>query len=570
MIPRLGFGLAAAVCAALLGLAIPQALRWIVNDTLTGGGERRLWLGVAVVAALGIGEAALIVTRRRTLVGPGTRLESDLRVLLFSHLSDLPLSVHGRYSGGQLLSRTISDVRRFRRWLIFGLSQTCVNAITIVAGVVLILWIDWVLGLVYLVGSVPALALSFRARGRYAVLSRRAQDQAGDLAATVEEAVHGIRVLKAFGRERDALDGFTERAGALRRTELGKAGQRAVMTFAVTGVPDILLAALLFAGLHEISTGDLTVGGLLAIFTLTAVMGGPLERLSEQFAVSMEAKTALDRFLELLDHRRGIADPAQPRPVPDGRGQVVFDRVSFSYDGTQPLLRDVDLVIEPGETLALVGLTGSGKSAIGQLIPRFWEASAGAVRIDGVDVRELRRHDLRRLVAVAFEEPVLFSASVRANVTLGAPEATDEELWEALEIAHADFVRELPDGLDTRIGEEGMSLSGGQRQRLSLARAILCRPRVLVLDDPLSALDVHTEAAVSRRLRTRLAGTTTLLIAGRLSSIALADRVAVLHGGRIVATGTHDDLAAGSAVYRSIVYGEPHAAARPAPTVVGT
>lgn len=559
LVPRIGIGLVAATGAAVLGLAIPQALQYIVNDTLADGGVRELWIGVAVVAVLGIGEAALIVARRRLVIVPGTKLESDLRVLLYEHLVELPPSVHDRYSGGELLSRTMGDVRRFRRWLVFGLTQTCVNVFTIGGGVVLILSVDWALGLIYLAGIVPAVLVSFFARSRYAVLSRRGQDQTGDLGSTIEQSVHGIRVLKAYGREHEALAGFTDQADELRETEIGKARQRAVIAFAMTGVPDALLAVLLIVGLHKVSAGQMEVGGLLAVFATTAIMSGPLERLSEQFAVSMEAKTAMARFLELLDHHNQVADPEHPAPVPQGGGRVVFDRVSFAYDDTGPVLEDLDLVLEPGETLALVGLTGSGKTAIGQLIPRFWDVTEGAVRIDGTDVRDLRRRDLRRLVAVAFEDPILFSATVRENVALGAPAAGDDEVLAALDVAQAGFVHDLPAGLDTRIGEEGMSLSGGQRQRLSLARAILARPRVLVLDDPLSALDVHTEGAVAARLRAHLAGTTTLLIASRPSTVAIADRVAVVHDGRIVAAGSHDDLVTGSSIYRAVVLGDSRA-----------
>lgn len=557
MVPRVALGLIAAIAAAGLGLAIPQALQYITNGTLAdGGGTKELWIGVGVVLLLGLGEATLILVRRKLVIVPGTRLESDLRVALYEHLAQLPTSIHDQYSGGQLLTRTISDIRRFRRWLTFGLTQTCVNSFTIVAGMLLLLWTDWVLGVIYLVGALPALALSFRARSRYEKLSRRSQEQIGDLGGTIEESVHGIRVLKAYGRENEALHSFSVQADELRQTELRKAGQRGVIAFAMTSAPDALLGVLFVAGMYRISTGDFTVGGLIAMFAIAAIMTGPLERLSEQFAVTMEAKTALNRVLILLDHFNDLDDPDNPATVPVGPGEVTFSDVSFAYGESDPVLHELDLTIKPGETLALVGLTGSGKSAMGQLVGRFWDVNAGQVRIDGTDVRDLALHDVRQLVAVTFEEPVLFSATILDNVTLGAPDASEEEVRLAIEVAQAQFVYDLPEGIHTRIGEEGLSLSGGQRQRLSLARAIVARPRVLVLDDPLSALDVRTERIVATKLREHLADTTTLLIASRPSTVAIADRVAVLHNGKIAAIGTNAELQESSEVYRMVVLGE--------------
>ncbi len=557
IVPRLVAGIAAALAAVGFGLAIPQALRHIVNDSLApGGSTTALWIGVAIVAALGTAEAALIVARRRLVLVPGTALESDLRVKLYAHLVQLPAAVHDQYSGGQLLARSVSDIRRFRRWLTFGLVVTFVNSLTIIVGMSLIFSIDWRLGLIYLSGTLPALVLSFRARRHYRVLSRLSQDQAGDLGATVEESIHGIGVLKAFGRELEALEEFSDQAEELKTTEIGKAKQRAFISFLMSTIPDALLAIVLVLGLFLVADGELTTGALLAVFATAAIMSGPLERLSEQFAMSMDAKSAIDRFLEVLDMQNTLDDPESPVAIVPGPGLVEFREVTFGHHGVPSVLRDLDLEIRPGETLALVGMTGSGKTALGQLVARFADVSSGSVRIDGIEVRDLTRHDLRTLVSIAFEDPILFSATVRDNVALGAPGASDDEVWKALDVAQADFVSLLPEGLDTTVGEEGMSLSGGQRQRLSLARAILPRPRVLVLDDPLSALDVRTEGLVAARLRTHLAGTTTLLIASRPSTVAIADRVAVIDSGRIAAIGTHDELAATSAIYRKVVFGE--------------
>ncbi len=560
--PMLALGLLSAVLAAAIKLLVPQALRVIVNDSVaTSAGEIALWIGVGVVAALGIVEASLVSMRRRFVIRPGTVMESKLRVPLYRHLAELPASFHDRWTGGQLLSRSVSDIRRIRRWLSFGMIMTCTNFLTIVAGSTLLLLTNWMLGTLYLLVVLPAFALSLRARREYRTLSRRSLDQIGDLGTTIEESVQGIRVLKAYGRELHALEDFSEQAEELRSTELGKARRRAFITLVMSAAPSSALAVILVISVFLVSAGTLTTGALLAFFATAAILAGPLERLSEQFAMSMEAKTAIDRYFDALDVANDLQDPVAPAVIPDGPGAVTYEGVSFGYratDGTvRPALERIDLDIRAGETLALVGLTGSGKSTLAHLLPRFHDVIAGAIRVDGVDVRDLTRHDLRGLVSVAFDEPVLFSTTVRENVALGRPDATDDEVRAALDVAQAGFVDLLDEGLDTRIGEEGVSLSGGQRQRLSLARAVLARPRVLVLDDPLSALDVRTEAAVAARLRSHLHDTTTLVVASRPSTVAIADRVAVLHRGRIAAIGTHQELLEGSALYRQIHSGLP-------------
>ncbi|QEO09456.1 ABC transporter ATP-binding protein [Protaetiibacter larvae] len=547
-------GLTMAGLASLVGLAIPQVLQRIVNGSLGSPDGSALWWGVGVVAGLGVLEAALITARRRFVLTPSTRLESTLRVRLYEHLLDLPPAFHDHWPGGQLLARSIGDIRVFRRWLSFGAIMLMVNTLTIAVGIALMVSVSWPLAVIFAVFTIPAFVVSVRSRARLRGLSRRSQDQSGDLSALIEESVHGIRVLKAFGRELEALADFSEQAEDLRDTELGKARERALVTLVMTSLPEVALAASLVVGAFQFAAGNLTTGGLLAFFATAAIVSGPLERLSEQFMMSVQAKTAIDRYLEVLDIENELTDPDDPIAVPEGSGRVELRNVVFAYHPTgSPVLDGVELVLEPGETLALVGLTGSGKSTIAQLIPRLYDVSAGAVEIDGVDVRRLTRQQLRGLVGVAFEEPVLFSASVRENVALGRPDAHEAAIREALEVAHADFVDGLPDGLDTVIGEEGLSLSGGQRQRLSLARAILGRPRVLVLDDPLSALDVRTEARVTERLREYLAGTTTLVVAHRPSTVALGDRVAVVHDGRIAAVGEHRALLATNPLYRSII-----------------
>ena len=569
-LPRIALGGLTALGASLLALAVPQVLRVIVNGPLLSeGSQRGVVLGALVVLALGVLEAFLVWCRRALILTPGTAVERDKRTDLFRHLLDLPVEFHDRWSGGQLLSRVMSDLSTIRRWTVFGLVMLLVSSTTVVVGIGLMMWTSWVLGLVYLVGAVPMIWLGFRFRENYKVVARQARDQAGDLATTVEESVHGIRVLKAFGRGNDALEDFARQAAALRAVEVQKASTQSRVSFALSAIPEAILAVSLGFGVVLTSRGELSVGALVAFFATAAVVNAPVERLGMLLAMTLDAKAATDRYLQVMDTGSAVRDPASPAQLPpaDPAGSRVELRgVHFGHPrgvdaegnprGGSDILAGIDLVLEPGETMALVGLTGSGKTTLLQLVPRLYDVTAGSVRIDGVDVRDLTRADLRAAVSIAFEDPILFSASVRENVLLGTdltgPEA-DDLVTEALEVARAGFAYGLPDGLDTVIGEEGLSLSGGQRQRVALARAIAVRPRVLLLDDPLSALDVTTEAAVTARLRDMLTGTTTLVVAHRPSTVALADRVAVLEDGRITGVGRHADLLTSHPHYRYVL-----------------
>jgi len=301
--------------------------------------------------------------------------------------------------------------------------------------------------------------------------------------------------------------------------------------------------------------GQLSIGSLVAFFATAAVMASPVEFSGMLLAMALTAKTAVDRHFEVMDTPNSITSPPEPRRPGELAGALRFNSATFAFEDApdKPILKDINLDVRPGETMALVGTTGSGKSALIQLVPRLYDVTGGAITIDGVDLRDFDVEELRRIVAVAFEDTTLFSNSVRDNVLLGAPVRTDAVLDEALDVAQAHFAYSLPESVDTLIGEEGLSLSGGQRQRIALARAIAARPRVLVLDDPLSALDVHTEELVETRLRAVLKDTTTLIVAHRPSTVALADRVALLEDGRITAVGTHTELLAGNHHYRYVI-----------------
>ncbi|AXJ08537.1 ABC transporter ATP-binding protein [Arthrobacter sp. PM3] len=569
ILPRLVMGLLCALLASVMALAIPQVLRVLVNESLNPGGSAdAVWTASLVVLGLGIAEAGLVALRRQFVINPATTVETRMRVSLYGHLQDLTVSFHDRWGSGQLLSRAMTDLNFLRRWMAFGAIMLVVTTLTVVIGVAVMFWMSWQLALIFLAAAVPIMIYGFRFRTRFSKAARRSQDQAGDLATTVEESVHGIRVLKAFGRSREALENFNEQAEELRQTEIAKAKHLATFSLVVTLLPELALGAGLVVGIMLAYTDQLSIGSLVAFFATAAVVAAPVEFCGMLLAMALTAKSAVDRHFEVMDAQNTITSPDRPRRPADLKGALSFRNASFAFDDApgKPILSNINLEIRPGETMALVGITGSGKSTLLQLVPRLYEVTGGFITIDGVDLREFSVEDLRSVVAVAFEDTTLFSSSVRDNVLLGVPDgvpdggpaagrdaAREAVLEEALDVAQAQFAYSLPDGVDTLIGEEGLSLSGGQRQRIALARAIAAKPAVLVLDDPLSALDVNTEEIVERRLREVLADTTTLIVAHRPSTVALADRVALLEDGRITAVGTHTGLLATNSHYRYVI-----------------
>ncbi|MDN3935242.1 ABC transporter ATP-binding protein [Arthrobacter sp. YD4] len=561
ILPRLIMGLLSALMASVVALAIPQVLRVLINDSLKPGGSgQAVWISAGIVLLLGIAEAGLVALRRQFVINPATTVETRMRVSLYDHLQDLAVAFHDRWGSGQLLSRAMTDLNFLRRWMAFGAIMLVVTTLTVLIGVVVMFAMSWQLALIFLAAAVPIMIYGFRFRTRYSKVARRSQDQAGDLATTVEESVHGIRVLKAFGRSREALENFNEQAEELRQTEIDKAKHLATFSLMVTLLPELALGAGLVVGVLLAADGQLSIGALVAFFATAAVIAAPVEVCGMLLAMALTAKTAIDRHFEVMDAVNTITSPEEPRSPADLKGALSFRHATFAFDDApdKPILKDITLDIRPGETMALVGITGSGKSALLQLVPRLFDVTAGSVEIDGVDVREFDVAGLRSAVAVAFEDTTLFSNSVRDNVLLGVadtvpPERREEILAEALDTAQAHFAYSLPEGLDTLIGEEGLSLSGGQRQRIALARAVAADPTVLVLDDPLSALDVNTEELVETRLREVLADTTTLVVAHRPSTVALADRVALLQDGRITAVGTHTELLAENSHYRYVI-----------------
>jgi ATP-binding cassette subfamily B protein len=575
---RLVLMLAAAIGAAGAMIAIPLLIKAVIDGPIETGNTRALIpLGLAAIA-LGVIEAGLNLYRRWVQASAVTGMERSMRDSLYAHLQRLHAGFHDEWQSGQLLSRATTDLSAIRRFAGFGVIFFITNVVIFAAVIALLIRLNWWLGLLTGCVFLPVVVICTRFERRYRVLSRRAQDQEGDLATYVEEAAAGIRVLKALGRRDEAAARHAGQASLVRTTQVQKARLRGTFWAGLDLVPNAVIGLILLLGTLAVSRDELTLGGLVAFIALALQLVWPIEAMGYILASGQEAATAAQRIYEIFDTEPAITDPAAPGrgAVPRSgngeageapetqrqHGRLRFDRVTFRHPGAPvPLLRGVSLELEPGETVALVGPNGAGKTTLLQLVPRLAEVTGGAILLDGTDVRDLPLADLRAAVGCAFEDPTLFSASVRENVSYGAPGADEEAILAALAAAQADFVADLPWGLDTRIGEQGMALSGGQRQRVALARAILARPAVLLLDDPLSALDVHTEAKVTRALEQVLAASTALVVAHRPSTVMLADRVALLDGGVIAAIGTHQELLATQARYRELMTGT----ARPGP-----
>ncbi len=556
-LPRISLGMFAALGGHMLALSIPQVLRDLINGLKTIGTVEALLPLVFVVLGLGMLEAVMVLLRRWLVLTPGTHVEAGMRAKLYAKLQDLPVAFHDKWPSGQLLSRATGDLSLIRRWLSFGLVLLVANGITLIVGFVILISFNLVLGIIYFAISIPIWIIGFNFEKKYHTTARLSQDQAGDLATSVEQSVHGIRVLKAFGRGDHAAGKFASDALRLRGTELKKAGLIGNLWLFLILIPEFAVGVSLFIGIGLVADGQMTVGALVAFLATTTVLRWPTESIGFLLSMTIDATSAVQRFFEVIDAPVDITDPENPRQVAVSKGRLEFKDVHFRYPDASPdspdLLNGINLVLEPGESVALIGVTGCGKTTLTALATRLYEVTSGSITLDGIDIRELTRDDLRSNIAMAFEDATLFSSTVRENVLLGRPDASEGELAQALEIAQAGFAYDLPDGLDTTIGEEGMSLSGGQRQRLALARAVAAAPAVLVLDDPLSALDVDTEAMVEDALRTVLTATTALIVAHRPSTVQLADKVALMQDGKIAAFGLHSELIATNDHYRFVI-----------------
>jgi ATP-binding cassette subfamily B protein len=548
----------AMIVVALASLAatisIPLMTKAVIDGPVRNQDQQGLWILGTAALGVGITEAVLWFIRRWLVARATMGVEADIRKDLYARLQVLPMSFHTRWQSGQLLSRVMNDLSSIRRFLSFGLVFLVLNAIQIVVVTGILLAMYWPLGVVVVASIVPITLTVLHFEREFTRLSRLAQDQAGHVATHVEEAALGVRVVKSFGRERYVYDRFDEQATKLYDTQLAKVGVSSKFWTLLEIIPNLTLIIVLGFGAWAAGTGAVTMGTLVAFITMMLSLVWPIASLGFLLSMMQESFTASNRIAEIFDAPREITDGPESEPPRGGRLELIDVGFRFPDAGDDDwALRHVNLTVEPGQTMALVGATGSGKSVLAALLSRLYDVTEGEIRVDGTDIRELSLPALRAAVATAFEDPTLFSMSVAENLRLGRPDASDADLEEAIDVAAAGFVYDLPYSLDTRIGEQGMSLSGGQRQRLSLARAILAGPRILVLDDTLSALDVHTEAAVTDALGRVLVSVTGIIVAHRASTVLLADQVALLQDGTVTHVGTHSELLETVPAYRYLL-----------------
>ncbi len=543
--------LAIASQVALIGIPILTGV--VFGELRVGQSTRVIAAAIAGIVALGLIRAALMVGRRLISGRQALGVEYDMRDELYSHFLRLSFGFYDRSQTGQLMSRATIDLQSVRFFLGYGLIFFAQHVITVVVVTGVLFVYEWRLALVA-VAMTPAIVFT---AARYSRVShpvlREVQQKIADVGTVAEESIVGVHVVKSFSQEGRRDEQFAAAADSVFDQTLAANRQRALYVPLLTFLPLIAQAGvLLFAG-RMVASGAMTEEAFVTFNLLLAMLVMPLRMIGMWIGQAQRATAAGERIFEVLDEPEEIADRPDARPLPPGPGRVQFDTVDFGYEPGRPVLEDIELEIAPGRTVALIGRTGSGKTTLASLVPRFYDATGGRVLVDGHDVREVERRSLRREIGVISQDPFLFSASVRDNIAFGLPDAPHDAVEAAARAAQAhEFIEELPHGYETVIGERGITLSGGQRQRIAIARALLIDPRILILDDATASVDATTESRIRAGLREVMRDRTTIIIAHRLSTIALADEVVVLESGRIAARGTQADLLEESALFREI------------------
>jgi ATP-binding cassette subfamily B protein len=551
-------GLIVSILLAVGSQAAQIAIVWVtgrdaIDRSLLHHDMHRLWWTVVALVGLGVVRAGLMAGRRLLSGQMALDVEMDMRSGLYAHLVRLSFGFYDRHQTGQLMSRATVDLQGVRFFLGYGLIFFFQNALTVLSVTVVLFFVQWHLALIVLAVTPLLVLLAYRYSHVSHPTLRDVQQRLADVATVAEENIVGVHVVKAFAQEPAEQAKFVHRSERVFQQTLRANRQRATYVPLISFVPLLAQAAVLLIGARMVAHHTLSVGSFVAFNLYLIQLALPLRALGMWVGQAQRATAAGERIFEVIDEPEEIADAPAAKPLPDGPGAIRFEHVSFGYDPERLVLHDVDLEIAPGRTVALIGHTGSGKTTLTSLVPRFYDATSGRVLIDGADVRDVQLTSLRRAIGVIAQDPFLFSATVRENISFGRGDLSDEEVEQAARAAQAhEFIERLPKGYDTVIGERGITLSGGQRQRIAIARALAVDPRILILDDATASVDATTEAKIRTGLRGAMENRTTLIIAHRLSTIALADEIVVLDDGRVAARGTHDELLDGSSVYREI------------------
>jgi ABC-type multidrug transport system fused ATPase/permease subunit len=533
------------------------ALIWITKHVIDGAlrphDRDKLWIFVGTIVALGLARAILMAARRLISGRQALAVEMDMRQGLYAHLVRLSFGFYDRHQTGQLMSRATVDLQGVRFFLGYGLIFFFQNVLTVVSVTAVLFVFEWKLALIALAITPVLVILAYRYSHVAHPTLREVQQKLADVATVAEENIVGVHVVKSFAQEPQESAKFHARSEDVFQETLRANRQRALYVPLISWVPLLAQGAVLLVGARMVTRGELSVGGFVAFNLYLGMLVTPLRSLGMWIGQAQRATASGERIFQVMDEPEEIAERDGATELPPGGGELRFDQVRFEYLEGRPVLDDVTLDVPAGRTIALIGQTGSGKTTLTSLVPRFYDVTAGRVLVDGTDVRDVSLTSLRRAIGVISQDPFLFSATVRENITFGAPDLDEAEVERIARLAQAhEFIAELPDGYDTVIGERGITLSGGQRQRLAIARALAVDPRILILDDATASVDATTEARIRVGLREAMRNRTTLIIAHRLSTIALADEIVVLDQGRIAARGEHEELLETSAVYRDI------------------
>jgi ABC-type multidrug transport system fused ATPase/permease subunit len=542
-------------------LAIGSDLAVLVATYITGSVAQALvdhdddklpWL-VAAVLALGVARALMMAGRRLIAGRQALAVEMDMRKDVYAKLVRLSFGFYDRHQTGQLMSRATVDLQGVRFFLGYGLIFFFQHIFIVLGVGVVVFLISWELALIALAIAPAIVLVAYRYSHVSHPLLRDVQQKMADVATVAEENIVGVHVVKSFAQEESEQQKFERRSQEVFELSVKANRQRAFYIPILSFLPLLGQAAALLVGGHMVVNGSLSIASFVRFNLYLAMLVMPLRALGMWIGQAQRATAAGERIFQVIDEPEDIRDAPDARELPPGPGRVTFENVTFGYDPERPVLEHVDLELEPGRVVALIGHTGSGKTTLAALVPRFYDVQAGAVTVDGNDVRAVTLASLRREIGVIAQDPFLFSATVRENIAFGRPAATADDVERAARLAQAhEFIAALPNGYDTVIGERGITLSGGQRQRIAIARALLIDPRLLILDDATASVDATTESRIRDGLREAMRGRTTIIIAHRLSTIALADEIVVLEDGHIVARGRHDDLVEANEVYREI------------------